>query len=41
MSAQRQVWQDRAKGIGITLVVFGHAMRGLTGAHIAPETPAI
>ena len=41
MSAQRQIWQDRAKGIGITLVVFGHAMRGLTGAHIAPESPAI
>ena len=41
MSAQRQVWQDRAKGVGITLVVFGHAMRGLTGAHIAPESPAI
>ncbi|MFV0280370.1 MAG: acyltransferase family protein [Rhodoblastus sp.] len=41
MSAQRQVWQDRAKGIGIVLVVFGHAMRGLTGAHIAPDTPAI
>ncbi len=41
MSAQRQVWQDRAKGIGITLVVFGHAMRGLTGAHIAPDIAAI
>ncbi len=36
MSEQRQVWQDRAKGIGIVLVVFGHVMRGLTGAHIAP-----
>ena len=41
MSAQRQVWQDRAKGIGIALVVFGHVMRGLTGAHIAPESAAI
>lgn len=41
MSAQRQVWQDRAKGIGIALVVFGHVMRGLTGANIAPDSPTI
>ncbi len=37
MSMQRQVWQDRAKGVGIILVVFGHVLRGLTVAGLAPD----
>jgi fucose 4-O-acetylase-like acetyltransferase len=34
---ERSDWQDRAKGIGIILVVFGHVMRGLTSAGIMPD----
>ncbi len=37
MSGQRQLWQDRAKGVGIVLVVFGHVLRGLMAAGIAPD----
>lgn len=35
----RETWVDYAKGIGIILVVFGHANRGLysSGIYISPE----
>jgi len=32
-------WVDAAKGIGITLVVVGHVMRGLANSEIMPWTP--
>jgi len=36
----RQIWIDRAKGVGICLVVFGHVMRGMTASGIvADDTP--
>lgn len=35
----RITWVDHAKGIGILLVVFGHALRGLLAAEILPDTP--
>ena len=33
----RLEWLDAARGIGICLVVFGHVLRGLSGADIATE----
>lgn len=33
----RLEWLDAARGIGIGLVVFGHVLRGLSGADIAAE----
>lgn len=33
-TSQRLVWIDSAKGIGIVLVVIGHAWRGLETAHL-------
>lgn len=35
--AQRKHWLDIARGTGITLVVYGHVMRGLTGSGIVPD----
>ncbi|WP_162683487.1 acyltransferase family protein [Rhodobacteraceae bacterium DSL-40] len=35
-SAERIVWLDQARGIGIVLVVFGHALRGLISAEMLP-----
>jgi uncharacterized membrane protein YcfT len=37
MSQQRLIWIDLAKGIGISLVVIGHAGRGLMSAAIPDE----
>lgn len=37
MMQHRLVWVDVAKGIGITLVVIGHAGRGLTSAAVPDE----
>ena len=36
----RVMWVDTAKGFGIVLVVFGHAMRGLVSANLMTWTPA-
>lgn len=36
-SDKHQAWPDVAKGIGIILVVFGHAWRGLNSAGIVPD----
>lgn len=38
-AVMRETWVDYAKGIGIILVVFGHANRGLysSGIYISPE----
>lgn len=38
-AGMRETWVDYAKGIGIILVVFGHANRGLysSGIYISPE----
>jgi fucose 4-O-acetylase-like acetyltransferase len=39
--AERVVWLDAAKGLGIVLVVFGHVLRGTASAGILPaESPA-
>jgi len=35
LSGRRIEWLDLARGIGVVLVVAGHAERGLTAAHIA------
>lgn len=37
--SKHQAWPDIAKGIGIILVVFGHAWRGLNTAGILPYGP--
>ncbi len=34
MEGTRTVWRDNAKAIGIALVVFGHALRGLMAANL-------
>lgn len=34
---RRQRWVDIARGIGIVLVVYGHAWRGLVSAHLLPD----
>ncbi|MBK4215723.1 acyltransferase [Paracoccus caeni] len=34
-------WIDQARGIGIILVVVGHALRGLVDADILPATPLV
>jgi fucose 4-O-acetylase-like acetyltransferase len=34
-------WIDAARGIGIILVVYGHAIRGLLNAHLYPPSPAL
>ena len=38
-SISRVEWVDTAKGFGIILVVFGHALRGLISSGIIPATP--
>ena len=35
----RQNWVDRAKGLGIVLVVYGHVGRGLMAAGLLPDQP--
>ncbi len=35
----RLAWIDRARGLGIILVVFGHAVLGLIDANVAPNDP--
>lgn len=37
---KRADWVDAARGIGIILVVYGHALRGIIAAGITPETAA-
>ena len=32
----RILWLDAARGIGISLVVFGHALRGINGSQAIP-----
>lgn len=39
MSGKRLHWIDVAKGMGIMLVVYGHVMRGLVSAGLAPDSP--
>lgn len=39
MSEPRQSWVDIAKGIGITLVVYGHVVRGWFGREIPVDAP--
>lgn len=36
----RLAWMDRARGLGIILVVFGHVLLGLIDANVAPNDPA-
>ena len=38
---KRQFWQDRAKGIGISLVVFGHVLRGLVHSGMLTNTALV
>jgi fucose 4-O-acetylase-like acetyltransferase len=38
-SEERLVWLDAARGIGVTLVVFGHVWRGLESARILRDQP--
>jgi fucose 4-O-acetylase-like acetyltransferase len=38
---ERKTWVDIARGIGIFLVVFAHALRGLFRSGILPETPLL
>lgn len=40
-SGGRQLWLDAAKGIGIILVVFGHATDGLFSAGLLPRSGAM
>lgn len=37
--SDREIWIDAAKGIGISLVVIGHAWRGLQGAGLLEALP--
>ena len=39
MVGRRVTWVDSAKGLGITLVVLGHALRGLVSAKVTTWTP--
>lgn len=40
MAYRRHAWADDARGIGIVLVVLGHAISGSEAAGIAPGSPA-
>lgn len=35
----RQIWIDFARGIGVTLVVYGHVLGGLIPPHLFPDGP--
>lgn len=39
LPSQRENWIDIAKGLGISLVVYGHVQRGLIKAHIIKDSP--
>jgi fucose 4-O-acetylase-like acetyltransferase len=39
--SSRVEWADVARGVGIILVVYGHAARGLVAAGMLPDTPAV
>lgn len=41
MQTRRTAWVDVARGIGIILVVYGHALRGLVKAEILPGSPTV
>jgi len=40
LAAMREHYQDNARGIGIILVVYGHALRGLAAAGLLPGSAA-
>ncbi|WP_435009253.1 acyltransferase family protein [Tundrisphaera lichenicola] len=40
MKTKRIAWVDYAKGVGITLVVLGHTLRGLQSSRIIADGPA-
>jgi fucose 4-O-acetylase-like acetyltransferase len=39
MDAKREVWIDFARGIGVTLVVYGHVLGGLVRPNLFPDGP--